>query len=87
MPYILNEQRSQYSAQIQSLTDKLLKTETDPGHLNYVISKLLKNLLTARLSYSEANKLMGVLECVKHELYRRYIGPYEDQKIEQNGDI
>jgi len=30
---------------------------------------------------------MGVLECVKQEFYRRRAVPYEEEKIEENGDI
>jgi len=29
----------------------------------------------------------GVLECAKLELYRRIAAPYEDTKIEENGDV
>jgi hypothetical protein len=31
--------------------------------------------------------LVGVLECAKQELYRRILIPYEDAKIELNGDV
>ena len=31
--------------------------------------------------------LVGVLECAKLELYRRLAAPYEDLKIEDNGDV
>ena len=30
---------------------------------------------------------MGVLECCKLEFYRRVAAPYEDIKIEENGDV
>jgi len=31
--------------------------------------------------------MIGVLECVKQEFYRRKVAPYEDIKIIENGDI
>jgi len=37
--------------------------------------------------YKRYNKAMGVLECIKQEFYRRVISKYEDQKIEENGDV
>ena len=33
------------------------------------------------------NRSMGVLECIKSEWYRRQVGPYEDKKIRENGDV
>ena len=41
------------------------------GDLNYVIT---------------CNEMMGALECCKLELYRRLVGPYEDEVLEANGD-
>jgi len=39
------------------------------------------------LSYSNVNEIIGALECIKLELYRRVAAPYEDLKIEENGDV
>ena len=39
------------------------------------------------VSYSFLNDFIGVLECVKLELYRRVMTPYEDGKINENGDV
>ena len=30
-------------------------------------------------------EVLGVLQCVSYEFYRRAVVPYEDKKIEQNG--
>ena len=38
-------------------------------------------------NYTNINEVIGVLECAKLELYRRVAAPYEDEKIEQNGDV
>lgn len=87
MPYIKKEARPQYDALIESLTNLLKRNETPAGDVNYVFSKIARRLFEANLRYDEANKLIGVLECVKLELYRRAIAPYEDEKIRENGDI
>lgn len=60
----------------------------DPGQLNFCISDLLDYYIRKRgLSYSTLNEVIGVLECAKLELYRRVASPYEDAKIEENGDV
>jgi hypothetical protein len=33
------------------------------------------------------NDIIGVLEAAKTEFYRRIIAPYEDIKIQDNGDM
>lgn len=58
------------------------------GELNYIITYIINNYLKgAPESYDEYNSIIGVLECVKQELYRRKIAPYEDRKMEENGDV
>ena len=58
------------------------------GDLNYAITKLINNYIKDHgQSYMILNDVVGALECAKLELYRRVIGPYEDQKIEENGDV
>ena len=38
-------------------------------------------------NYADINSAIGVLECAKLELYRRQAAPYEDKKIEENGEV
>jgi hypothetical protein len=56
------------------------------GVLNYVITRLCAKLISD-VSYPKIAMITGVLENVKQEFYRRLAGPYEDQKILQNGDV
>lgn len=87
MPYITQEDRPQYDAVLEELI-RLLKDkppESVDGHLNYVVTKVIKEVYPLR--YYHVNKAMGVLECIQHEFYRRVAAPYEDTKIEQNGDV
>lgn len=58
------------------------------GELNYAIHLLLENYLYAKGEcYQTYNDMMGALEGVKAELYRRRVAPYENKKIQENGDI
>lgn len=59
-----------------------------PGELNYAVTKLLKIYMQSRgLSYQTINDVIGALEGAKIEFYRRVAAPYEDKKIEENGDV
>lgn len=61
---------------------------SSPGKLNYVISSYLDEYLQKNgLNYSNLNAAIGVLECAKLELYRRIVVPYEDKKLQENGDV
>ncbi len=82
MPYILGDRRPDIDKAISELPSDM----TD-GDINYAITRLLNRRIEVDgLSYRIVNLLMGVLECVKHEFYRRVAAQYEDQKCIQNGD-
>jgi len=81
MPYIDQEQRKELDRWLESI----VLFDLPPGELNYVITKLL--LKTKPKSYRDYNQLVGVLECIKLELYRRVVAPYEDRKREENGEV
>ena len=81
MPYIKQEMRDQFN-------DGLITLPSNEGEMNYVITDLLDDYLSAYgLNYANVNALVGVLECAKLELYRRIAAPYEDEKIQENGDV
>jgi len=48
------------------------------------LPKLSKSLSEEVFSFQSSP---WVLSAVTHELYRRVIGPYEDEKIRENGDV
>lgn len=58
-----------------------------PGELNYVITVLVNNYWEDRKNYSAINDILGALQGASNEFYRRVAIPYEDTKIEQNGDV
>lgn len=83
MPYIKPEDRM-YS----DVTLGDYRAARDPGTLNYQISSLCADYIKdTGESYQHYNDIIGVLECAKQEIYRRLITPYEDKKIEENGDV
>lgn len=84
MPYIKAEQRPKIDLFVKDLAEVI----DDVGELNYALTTLcLKVLSRAGASYSTYNGILGVLECVKQELYRMKIAPYEDLKRHENGDV
>ena len=92
MPYIEDHERRYYDDAIKGFVDNLniegMCGLYPAGHLNYIISEIIKQTLDRQgLRYQTANSVMGALECCKLELYRRVIAPYEDEKIESNGDV
>ena len=63
-------------------------TPLSPGELNYVLQGYVNDWIeTHKLSYTSVNAAIGVLECLKLELYRRVAAPYEEIKIKANGDV
>lgn len=59
-----------------------------PGELNFLITHSIVNYIEENgLSYQTINDVVGALEGAKMEFYRRVAVPYEDKKIEENGDV
>lgn len=79
MPYIQGYQREYFEPHCPAATT--------PGELNYQITCLIKKYLGEDLSYSLINDVVGALEGAKLEFYRRVAAPYEDEKIQYNGDV
>jgi hypothetical protein len=90
MPYIPADKRTNLDDPLASLAAKVIveDSRSQAGVLNYCITALFNEVLKTRgLNYSNVNELIGVLECAKLELYRRVASPYEDEKIQSNGDV
>jgi len=84
MPYIKKEDRLRLEKDILELGSKI-KTE---GELNYCFTMLALIFMKSQvMNYSLLNKVVGVFECAKNEFYRRFVVPYENEKIKENGDI
>ena len=87
LPYVKPENRAKYEKALDELIGilKSLPVEEVDGELNYVVTKILKQIYPLR--YFHINKAIGVLECVKLEFYRRVAAPYEDKKMKECGDV
>ena len=82
MPYICRDKRSQLDPWITELVQRI---ETQ-GELNYAITKLVFREI-GDFNYASLEAAIGTLECAKQELYRRVVGPYEDVKCRENGEV
>lgn len=80
MPYIAKTRRQEVYESRMPITC---------GELNYFITDLCLEYIKdmGGASYTRYNEVIGVLECAKLEMYRRAVGPYEDKKIAENGDV
>ena len=79
MPYITQKRRKALHGRAKP---------DNPGDLNYLITDLIgKYCEKWGLSYIIINDVIGALECAKMEFYRRMVGPYEEGRIMDNGDI
>ena len=87
MPYIKPEARPELDEAMDALIDlvKALPVEEQDGALNYTVTRMLKSIYPHR--YFHFNRAIGVLECVKQEFYRVDVGPYEDVKSAESGEV
>ena len=92
MPYIKQEDRSQYEDVVKLAVDKLKEGAGEdhtkiPGHFNYLFTKILVEFYGKDLRYYQHNEIIGMLEACKQEWYRKLTGPYEVECIDKNGDV
>jgi hypothetical protein len=78
MPYIEKQRR-------EEITFKWLPQNA--GELNFALTDIVKYYLGKNPNYQKFNDVIGVLQCMILELYRRKVAPYEDVKIKENGDV
>lgn len=88
MPYIARKDRAQYQQAIGKLAELVPPDRmARPGHMNYIISLLIQRVYGESMRYADHNEVVGLLNCAQQEFYRRFTAPYEDEKIEQEGDL
>jgi hypothetical protein len=79
MPYIEHSERAGVMATAQIL---------NAGQLNYALTMVILGYLKDHgKSYQTCNDIVGALDNAKDEFRRRIQHPYEDTKIEANGDV
>lgn len=79
MPYVSKQRRYELEAPGE--------IPNHPGDLNYKVTLEVLRFLGDKPNYERYNAAIGALECCKLELYRRMVAPYEDHKIDDNGDV
>lgn len=86
MPYIKEEDRKK----LDSIVDQMILKGVEPdGKLNYIIFKFCKEYFEhkAKKSYNNLKNFIAELTECGAEIRRRMLSPYEDEKIEENGDV
>ena len=82
MPYIRQEDRPTMDKVIKTMAAVDVKAN---GDLNYILYSYCK--LFVQPSYNNYKNFCGELRQCATEIERRILGPYEDMKILENGDI
>lgn len=69
--------------------DRLAASEgpINAGDLTYNLYATCVRFADGRKKFITFCIVMGALVCTMFEFYRRKVAPYEDTKIEQNGDV
>ena len=81
MPYIPEDFRPEVYA-------SSARVPQNAGELNYQITMLLHAYMDSNgTNYQNMNDVMGALVGAQAEFYRRIAAPYEDIKIQENGDV
>lgn len=88
MPYIKPNDRPALDLPIEMLILAQSQEGHHPGSLNYILTRLVNAFVEAHGgNYAAHSAAHGVLADVQMEHYRRRTAPYEDTKIEENGDV
>lgn len=76
MPYLTKERKD------------VISTPETCGELNYMVTELIIAYMKNNgLSYQTCNDIVGALSNASDEFKRRIQHPYEDYKIQENGDV
>ena len=80
MPYINSDRRFAIDEGSQPRTS---------GELNYLITVAIVNYLknAQLITYQTMNDIVGALDNAKDEFRRRIQHPYENAKMQENGDV
>ena len=82
MPYVKQERRPDLNKVVIAMTEASVKAD---GDLNYILYRFCKLHVTP--SYNSYKNFLGELNEAAEEIRRRLLAPWEDMKIEENGDV
>ena len=94
MPYISKSDRLKYDSMIEGLA-KILNDSDDndqlSGDMNYILFRLAM-LLThvptgGKRKYARMAVVLSAMGEAGEEFRRRFMGPYENEAIDKNGDV
>lgn len=93
MPYIPPDRREVLDAYANAIAKHLKETAKEGswiGDLNYVITRMI--LRTLRVMFKEIRYwqiviVLGTLQALTVEFYRRIASPYENRQMERFGDV
>lgn len=88
MPYIDQRARKAIDPALRGVLALITTKKLEAGDINYLITRILLTYLEKNgYRYKDINEVMGILECVKQEFYRRVVAPYEEQRKKERGDV
>ena len=87
MPYTKQERRRPLEPAIHEITETLDAMDWQTGDLTFLFYALAKKVSDKKLSYDTLSRIRAALQDAHDEFYRRICVPYEDKKIEENGDV
>lgn len=84
MPYTKDEDRT-----MREIIPELVEKIQSKGDLNYTICEIVGQLCLrdGGISYTSTSNWIDAVHGAERELTRRLLGPYEDLKATQNGDV
>lgn len=85
MPYLKKQDKNKFNKIITQVKKQPPQTA---GEINYLVTEIIHLYLASKgLNYQHINDIVGALDGAKVEFQRRIVGPYEDLKIQENGDV
>ena len=82
MPYIDPIDRPEMDKVVEMMKEVGVLAD---GDLNYILFKFCKEYV--KPSYNTYKNFLGELTECQEEIRRRILAPYEDKKIQMNGDV
>ena len=82
MPYIRQEDRPLMDLVVKAMADADVRAN---GDLNYILFAFCKRNI--KPSYNNYKNFCGELRQCATEIERKLLGPYEDTKLNINGDV
>ena len=82
MPYIKQNKRDVMDSVVAAMVRAGVKAD---GDLNYILFKFCKENIEP--GYNNYKNFCGELNETVAEIRRRFLGPYEDEAKERNGDV